>query len=213
MGGGGPVMAGGEKIDAFKWLQIISGNKEKEFDEDGNLIDARASEEAVGAPGSPGFAERGMLTDLKKDVRDMKKEMGEVKELLRGPERVPQYHLLASDDAVKCAGAAVTVPNCCAAKSSPALVSVKASVSSKARLPPVHAVASVRAAPRAQRRWTPRPWSWSVSTWAAPGGCQARSRSRPWRPSSRWCRSSPPRPWCGVPRARRPARRARVWGR
>ena len=83
MGGGGPVMAGGEKIDAFKWLQIISGNKEKEFDEDGNLIDARASEEAVGAPGSPGFAERGMLTDLKKDVRDMKKEMGEVKELLR----------------------------------------------------------------------------------------------------------------------------------
>ena len=32
---------------------------------------------------SPGFAERGMLTELKTEMREMKKEMGEVKALLR----------------------------------------------------------------------------------------------------------------------------------
>lgn len=63
---------------------MISGNKEKDFDPvTGELIEVAEEDAAAGAPGSPGFAERGMLTELKTEMREMKKEMGEVKALLR----------------------------------------------------------------------------------------------------------------------------------
>ena len=82
--GGGAMMPGGKKIDPFTWLQVISGNKEKDFDPvTGELIEVAEEDAAAGAPGSPGFAERGMLTELKTEMREMKKEMGEVKALLR----------------------------------------------------------------------------------------------------------------------------------
>ena len=78
------MMPGGKKIDPFTWLQVISGNKEKDFDPvTGELIEVAEEDAAAGAPGSPGFAERGMLTELKTEMREMKKEMGEVKALLR----------------------------------------------------------------------------------------------------------------------------------
>ena len=74
------MMPGGKKIDPFTWLQVISGNKEKDFDPvTGELIEVAEEDAAAGAPGSPGFAERGMLTELKTEMREMKKEMGEVK--------------------------------------------------------------------------------------------------------------------------------------
>ena len=69
--------AGRQEIDPFTWLQTISGNKEKDFDPVDELIEV-AEEDAAPARRARRVCRRGMLTDLKTEMREMKKEMGEV---------------------------------------------------------------------------------------------------------------------------------------